>query len=366
MTEPLRVLLDASALPARPAGAGVYTLELARALDARADVDLRVGSPYDTGLGTWIETPAGALRRNAWQQFKIGRVEADVVHGAHFAVPWRSSVPRVATVHDLTFYRLPRRYGWRHRSYYRALSRLACRAERMIVPSRAVAGDVARYLGYPPERVRVIPEAPRSLTPHPSTQPQPVAHAPGADAAAGNGSKAPYLLCVGTAEPGKRVVDAIRALAAMPEEGRPMLVLAGNEGPLSEALRREAARLGVAERVVFAGYVSDEALGSLMAGAAALVFASLYEGFGLPPLEAMALGTPVIATAAPAMTEVLGDAAAFVPVRDPAAIAREAARILGDASWREELGARGRERAAAYSWERTAEETVAVYREVAA
>jgi glycosyltransferase involved in cell wall biosynthesis len=102
-----------------------------------------------------------------------------------------------------------------------------------------------------------------------------------------------------------------------------------------------------------------------MAGAAALVYPSLYEGFGLPPLEAMALGTPVIVTSAPAMTEVLGDGAVFVPRRDPAAIAIEVTHILTDRPWREELAARGRAKAAEYSWSRTAEETVAVYREVA-
>ncbi len=364
MTEALRVLLDASALPRRPAGAGIYTIELAKALAEWDDIDLRTASPFDTGHGTWVETPRGAPRRNAWQQVGLGRAEADVIHGAHFAVPVRSRAPRVATVHDLTFFRMPARYGWKHRSYYRGLARLARRAERIIVPSEAVAGDVVRYLGYPPERMRVIPEAPRAL---PSPR-DPLSRLRGRGGATHSGSRestGPYLLCVGTAEPGKRAVDAIRALAHMPEEGRPMLVLAGNAGPLSEPLEREAARLGMQERVVFAGYVEDEALGGLMAGAAALVYPSLYEGFGLPPLEAMALGTPVIVTSAPAMTEVLGDGAVFVPRRDPAAIAIEVTHILTDRPWREELAARGRAKAAEYSWSRTAEETVAVYREVA-
>jgi glycosyltransferase involved in cell wall biosynthesis len=348
MTAPLRVLLDASALPERPAGAGVYTLELARALSARDDVELRVASPYNTGHGAWVRTPRGAMRANTWEQRVLGHAEADVVHGTHMAVPLWSRAPRVATVHDLTFYRLSRRYSWRRRWYYRALARLAARADRIIVPSRAVAGDVIRHLGYPPERMRVIPEAPRNLTPRRV------------------GPNQEYLLCVGTAEPGKRAVDAVRALAVLPEGRRPVLVLAGNEGRLSEALRGECARLGVADRVIFPGYVEDGALATLMAGAAALVYPSLYEGFGLPPLEAMALGTPVIASSAPAMTEVLGDAAPLVPVRDPVAIAHEVMRILEDGPWRDELVARGRAKAAEYSWERTAEETVAVYREVAA
>jgi glycosyltransferase involved in cell wall biosynthesis len=131
-------------------------------------------------------------------------------------------------------------------------------------------------------------------------------------------------------------------------------------------LEREAERLGVAADVEFVGYVDDSALGGLIAGATALVFPSLYEGFGLPPLEAMALGTPVIATNAPAMNEVLGTAAAFVPRRDPATIAREATRLLNDPGRREDLRGRGLEQASRYSWARTAEETVAVYCEISA
>lgn len=352
----LRVLLDGSALPPRPAGAGIYTLELAKALAARDDVDLHVTSPFDTGIGSWVRSPGrGPAWRSAWQQSKLPGAardaDADVIHGAHFAVPLRSSVPRVATIHDLEFYRVPRRYRRAKRFYYQALARLAKRAERIIVPSRVVAGDVIRYLGYPPERMRVVPEAPRRL---------PVTH----------GSAAvphdPYLLCVGTAEPGKRAVDAIRALPLLPEKTRPRLVLAGNDGPLSLALRREAARLGVADRVTFTGYVADGDLGALFAGAVALVFPSLCEGFGLPPLEAMALGTPVIAARTPVLTEVLGDAAAFAPLRDPTAIATCIRRLVEDPPWRDELVARGRARAGEYSWERTAAETADVYREVAA
>ncbi|HEX6029949.1 MAG TPA: glycosyltransferase family 1 protein, partial [Tepidiformaceae bacterium] len=203
---------------------------------------------------------------------------------------------------------------------------------------------------FPTERIRVIPEAPRRLPAGQQSRPD----------------DRPYLLCVGTAEPGKRAVDAIRALAMIPGEARPALVLAGHPGPLSGPLRREAERLGVAGDVEFAGYVEDSALGALIAGATALVFPSLYEGFGLPPLEAMALGTPVIATNAPAMDEVLGTAAAFVPRRDPAAIAREVTRLLADPGRREELRGRGLEQASRYSWTRTADETAAVYREVAA
>jgi glycosyltransferase involved in cell wall biosynthesis len=261
-------------------------------------------------------------------------------------------------VHDLTFYRLPTRYRAHRRWYYRSLAWLARHADRIIVPSAAVASDVVRHLHYPPERLRVVPEAARS-----GLQPAPAGEV--AELCARMGVERGYLLCVGTAEPGKRAVDAVRALALLRARGlRLQLVLAGNEGPLTAALKREAERLGVGDDVHFAGYVPAGELAALYSGALALVFPSLYEGFGLPPLEAMACGTPVIASDAPAMSDVLRGAAVFVPVREPAAIADQAARLAKDTGWRADCVQRGLAIQRQYSWARVAEETVAVYREV--
>ena len=363
MGEKLRVALNASALPRRPAGAGVYTLELGRALGARADIELLAAAPAGAWAGAHWATPRGVVSRTAWEQVRLPgemrRSDVDIHHGAHFATPWRCDVPRVATVHDLTFYRLGRRYDWKHRWYYKALAHTATRAERIIVPSAGVAGDVVRYLGYPVERIRVIAEAPRAGW-HAAFD-QDVARARKRLAIDG-----PYLLMVGTAEPGKRAIDGIRATQLLRECGvDTQLVLAGNPGGLDAPLRREAERLGVASSVRFAGYVDDDELRALYTGAAALLFLSLYEGFGLPPLEAMACGTPVIATRRPAMDDVLGNAAVFVPARDPRAVADAAETILHNTDTRDDLGQRGREHASRFSWETAAGETVEVYREVA-
>ncbi|HKS92628.1 MAG TPA: glycosyltransferase family 1 protein, partial [Tepidiformaceae bacterium] len=277
MAEKFRVAFNASALPPRPAGAGIYTLELARALKARDDVELLVAAPAGRWPGSHWATPTGAIARNRWEQARLPgemrRADSDVYHGAHFATPVRSVVPRVATVHDLTFYRLGRRYDWRHRWYYKALAQTAKHAERIIVPSAAVAGDVVRYLGYPVERVRVVAEAPRA----------------GWHAAADNdvanmrtrlSIQGQYLLMAGTSEPGKRAVDGVRAVAMLRERAvNAKLVLAGNAGRLDGRLRDEAVRLGVADRVLLTGYVTDEELRVLYTGASALLFVSLYEGF---------------------------------------------------------------------------------------
>lgn len=357
------MLLNATAVPSQPAGAGVYTIELGRALAARDDIALTAVAPRDLiEDATFLPSPAsGGLRRTIWERAFLPRIahEQDVYHGAHFYTPPRLPCPAVATVHDLTFFRLPRRYDRRRRTYYRWIARSARRAARIIVPSKAVAGDVIHYLEFPPEDIRVIAEAPRAgLT-------------PAREVEVGTlclkyGLERPYLLCVGTAEPGKRAVDAVRAVATLKERGISVqLALAGNEGPLSAALRAEAARLEVADRVRFLGYVPDGDMAALYTGALALVFPSLWEGFGLPPLEAMACGTPVIASRAPAMIEVLGDAAVFIPLRDPMAIADQAARFIGEPEVAADWGARGQVHAASFSWTVAAAATADVYREVA-
>ncbi len=223
-----------------------------------------------------------------------------------------------------------------------------------------MASDVVRYLGYPPEKIRVVAEAPRTgLAPAPEAEVGALRVRLGIDG--------PYLLCLGTAEPGKRAVDVIRAMPAVVDSvPGTSLVLAGNPGRLSGALEREVARLGLQATVRFTGYVEEADLPSLLTGATALVFPSLYEGFGLPPLEAMACGTPVIASAVPAMSEVLSGKAIFVPPRAPGAIASEAIGLLLDAPRRAELSARALEFASRFSWERAARETIDVYRELVA
>lgn len=340
----------------------MYTVELGRALAARADLELAVWSPRELGFGARFAAPCSRNDRYAWECVARGpylrESGIDVYHGPHMFTP-KSRIPTVATVHDLTFYRLPRRYTFARRQYYRHLARTARRADRVIVPSSAVASDVVRWLSIEPANIRVIREAPRAgLVAAPEAEVQAYRVAAGLEA--------PYLVCLGTAEPGKRAIDAIRGMPAI-LEGAPgtLLALAGNPGRLSGALQREVQKLGMERSVRFLGYVPDRDLAGLLTGATALIFPSLYEGFGLPPLEALACGTPVIATDAPAMSELLAGVADFVPLRDPAAIARAATRLLTEPGFRAERSAAGLEFVRGFSWERAAEETAQVYREVA-
>ncbi|MBI5947771.1 MAG: glycosyltransferase family 4 protein [Chloroflexi bacterium] len=355
------MLIDAVDLAQPPTGLGVYATELAAALARTGDVDVHTAFPAPGPAGT-SPFPLPDRHRQLWRQAVLPRrllaAGIDVYHGTEFAAPLLCRVPRVVTVHDVAFLSRPRAYTLRARAHYRALLATGLRAERIIVPSRHVAGALASATGTDRAKIRVVPEAPP----------------PGMEVAArervtatlrGLGVERPYLLCVGFADRRKRVVDVVRALALLEGPQRPSLLVAGEDREgVQAALEREARRLGVSDRVRFTGYFTGD-LAALYGGALALVYPSLDEGFGLPPLEAMACGTPVIASDIPALRETAGEAAMFVPVRSPAAIADRARSLLADpavaAGWR----ARGLARSATYSWERASRETLEVYRELA-
>jgi glycosyltransferase involved in cell wall biosynthesis len=174
-----------------------------------------------------------------------------------------------------------------------------------------------------------------------------------------------YVLAVGTIQPRKNLGRLAAAMRDLTAAGLPhRLVIAGKRGWLASQVEREITQAGVADRVIVLGYVPPEMLPGLYAGADALAFPSLYEGFGLPVLEAMAAGTPVVASNRSAIPEVAGDAALLVDPFTPASIARGLIRVLTEPGLRATLIARGKERAATFHWDRTALETLAVLRRV--
>lgn len=174
-----------------------------------------------------------------------------------------------------------------------------------------------------------------------------------------------YFLCLGTVQPRKNLMGTIAAYATLKRlhPVREKLVIAGKQGWLSEAIYKKARSLGIEDHVVFTGYVDQKDLPSLLTGATALVFASLYEGFGLPALEAMACGTPVVASNVSSLPEVVGDAGLLVNPRDIVAVSSAMAQIAMDAGLRRELRHRGLERAKLFSWRKCAQETLQVIRD---
>jgi glycosyltransferase involved in cell wall biosynthesis len=229
--------------------------------------------------------------------------------------------------------------------------------DAVITVSRQSCQDLIKYLPVNPKKINVIPEA-ASLHFHPLNEAE---YLPALER---HGIRRPYILSVGSLEPRKNLLRLLEAYARL-EGSRPSLVIAGarnywKSSPVVETV----SRLGLEQHVRFTGYVEDADLPALYSAASLFVFPSLYEGFGLPVLEAMACGTPVVTSSVSSLPEVAGDAALLVDPRDVDAIASAMRRILDDSDLAADLRARGLARAAQFSWERTARETLAVYEKV--
>jgi glycosyltransferase involved in cell wall biosynthesis len=269
----------------------------------------------------------------------------------------------VVTVHDLAFRRFPETAPHSTRAWLGRIERTLARATRIIAVSESTRRDLVELYGVEPARVPVIPlGVDRSVfRPQSEEAVRAVRTRFGIDG--------PYILSVGGIEPRKNLPNLVRAAAGV--RGDVTLVVAGAAvgwNPEGTALLRGALDSLPAEvrrRVVQTGYVSEPEKVALMSGAEALVYPSLYEGFGLPLLEAMACGTPVVTSDRSSLPEVAGQAAVFVDPDDPEAITAGIDRVLSDARLRTRLREAGGERAARFTWEETARKTAAVLREAA-
>jgi len=273
----------------------------------------------------------------------------------HLLPPFRG-VPTVLTVHDLIFERLPEHHKPLNRFYLRRAMPLYCRrADALIAISECTRADLVALYGVDPARVTVIPEA---AAPH--FRPP----APEAVAAARARYRLParYALTVGTIEPRKNLPALLAACRPLLADGLlDGLVIVGSRGWLTEGFDRALAAFPLRERILLPGYVADADLPAVYGGAAVAVQPSLYEGFGLPVLEAMACGCPVCASGTTSLPEVGGRAARYFDPRDVPAISRAVREVLEDRDLAAAMRAAGLARAAGFSWRRTALETFAVY-----
>lgn len=375
----MNVLLDLTALLPQPTGVDTYLRHLPVEL-AKVDRENRYTvfvNAEDRGVldGTLPENftvRAASLRARAarlvFQQVALpvaaAALSADVVHSPSFILPLLDRRPRhVLTVHDMTFFSLPEAHIALRRSaaYRRAVVASIRRASRVLVPSRSVAGEVRRFVsGLPPDRVETIPHG---IGPEYSP-------AAGAGAPALRrrlGLPETYVLHVGTIEPRKGLdvlLDAYADVATA--EPAVELVLAGRLGWDYDRLLARFEGWAPPGRVHRLGYVADADLPALYAGARIVVYPSRGEGFGFPPLEAMACGVPVIATDTSALRENLHGAAELVQPNGGGALARALRRLLRDERLRAARSSAGLERAARFRWDATAAATLRCYREVAA
>lgn len=288
----------------------------------------------------------------------VDRERLDLVHYPHLTVPLISATPFVVTIHDLNYLDrdaiFPDGGGLRQRlleAGYRLELTKAKRARRLIAVSEHTRDTVVRRLGVDPKRVAVTYEAadpPGSVEPERSILER---HA----------LDAPFFLYVGSVYPYKNLGRLLEAFAQLGGDHR--LVLAGDQEDFGQALRERASALGLGECIAFPALVSDAELAALYDGALAYAFVSVGEGFGLPGLEAMQAGVPVVAANAGSLPEIYGDAARYCDPLDVDSIASALADVAADEELRKRLVARGRERAAEYSWARTAEQTLRVYAE---
>ncbi len=374
--------LDAIPLTEPLTGVGRYSLELARALAAAAPSDefeLAYPSRYapinmaDEGEATPANLRAsrvdvGTLGRR-W--FLVGlprhaRARGYALfHGTNYEVPLRAPCPTVLTVHDLSaFTRAETHVARRARRLRLRLPLMARAATRVITPTEAVRREACALLKLDPEKVTAIHEAPRALF-------RPLARDEASERLGRLGVGGDFILSAGTVEPRKNLSTLVRAFerATFAEAGGPerrgarapvRLVKAGREGWLTEELRALVAASHARERIVFTGYVADEDLRALYSSCLAFIYPSLYEGFGLPPLEAAACGAPVIASRIDAHAETLGDRAALLFAPDDVdGLART--EIARDEALRRRLSRAARERAEQFTWERAARATLEVY-----
>jgi glycosyltransferase involved in cell wall biosynthesis len=393
----LAVSVDVSAVPAQPVGAGRYTIDLVGALVARDDVALTLwcrrhdsgrwvgqgdqpGSGMSTGttaapmVAVRADAPERRPLRLAWEQTRLpgllARQSIDVHHGPHYTMPERAPIPRVVTIHDLTFFDHPE---WHERSkvlvFRRAIRTAARRADAVVCVSHSTAERLEARCR-PVGRVFVVPHG----VDHGRFRPRP--ELPRVSVAGARddfglddehlrrlGVRPPYILFVGTLEPRKAVPDLVAAYDLIAgRQPELSLVLAGQPGWGAEAVVRAVAGARSGDRIVRTGYVPDQAVPALLRQAAAVAYPALEEGFGLPALEALACGAPLVTTSGTAMAELSDGAALLVPPGSVPELADALGAALEGGPSAERRRRLGLEVAARHTWQASAAGHVAAYR----
>jgi len=301
--------------------------------------------------------------RIPWEQLlaplllRLGR--ADVYHGVLNVVPLLCPVPSVVTIHDLSAFLFPQTFRRVNRVYTQWAIRVACRrATRILAVSEATKSELVRWLGVAPERVVVTYDAcEERFAPSDPTAIEAFRRRAGLPER--------FILFVSTLEPRKNVPTLLDAYARIAASTDAPLIIGGSKGWLYEPIFAKVEALGLSDRVRFVGFIDGADLPLWYAAATVFTLPSLYEGFGMPLLEAMACGTPVVTTTSSSLPEVVGDAGLTVSPTDADALGAALLRALTDADLRAEMRERGLRQARRFSWRATAEQTLATYQDAA-
>lgn len=371
----MRIAIDATAIPEQLTGAGHYVVNLIRALSSLDSEHewivfaqphlLSALTPVVHRLRMIPTRPMPPPIRLLWEQTALPvwtrRLNVDVLHSPHYTMPLMHPVRQVVTFHDMTFFLYPERHERSKQLFFPLMIRASARrAERLIVPSESTRKDTLQYTATPPAKVVTIYEGVDErffLPPSEAT----------AQALRRRYSLPDrFVLYVGTLEPRKNVDILLEAFSRLhPHFPDVKLVLAGKAGWNVAATLQRIAQMEHAGQAIWLRHVPAAHLPALYHLAEVFVYPSLYEGFGLPPLESMAAGTPVITTNVSAMPEVVGRAGVLIPPSDIHALVAALQTLLRQPERRRHLAQQGKARARRFSWQRTARQTLQVYEQVA-
>ena len=380
----MRIALDGLPLAKPKTGIGHYTFELARGLAALAperEFELVAPVPLETfvegacgggGVDASSAPPANlhavqanesALNHHWWTiglPLYVQQNGITLFHGTNYYVPFWNRCRTIVTIHDLSLLLHPHTHEAElvrdAARYFPATARMA---SKIITDSESVKREICEHLRVRPEKIAVVPLAPRRAF-------RPVAAGQAEAARRRLGVAEEFLLFVGTVEPRKNLLTLVRALVELTRHTdlRPQLVIAGQKGWLTDDLFALIEESGLGPRILFTGYISDADLAALYSSCRVSIYPSLYEGFGLPPLEAMSCGAPVITSRIPVIRETVGEAARLIEPTNVPELAASIVELWESAAERERLSELGRIRAAGFTWERTASLTLDVYMEV--